>query len=74
MLTLRANNIDPEKDLKIVDAGSHDAVVAAVYSGDVDVGSVYVDARTRLEDEYPDVMDTIIMSESHGNFNMCVIL
>ena len=61
MLTLRANGIDPDKDLKIVDAGSHDAVVAAVYSGDVDVGSVYVDARTRLEDDYPDVMEKVVV-------------
>ena len=62
MLTMKANGIDPERDLKeIVDAGSHDAVVAAVYSGDVDVGSVYVDARTRLEGDYPDVMEKIVV-------------
>lgn len=62
MLTMRANGIDPDRDLKeVVDAGSHDAVVAAVYSGDVDVGSTYVDARTRLEDEHADVMEKVVV-------------
>ena len=62
MVTMKAAGIDPDRDLKeIVDAGSHDAVVAAVYSGDVDVGSVYVDARTRIEEDYPDVMETVIV-------------
>ena len=62
MLTMRANGIDPDRDLKeVVDAGSHDAVVAAVYAGDVDVGSVYVDARTRLEGVHADVMEKVIV-------------
>lgn len=59
-LLLRAEGMNPDTDLKIVDAGSHDAVVAAVYNGDVDAGACYVDARTRLEKEHPDVMDVVV--------------
>ncbi len=59
-LTLKAAGIDPDTDLaQIVDAGSHDAVVAGVYNGDCDAGATYVDARSRIEDEHPDVMDVI---------------
>jgi phosphonate transport system substrate-binding protein len=47
--------------LKIVDAGSHDAVVAAVYNGDVDAGACYVDARTRIEKDKPDVMEKVVV-------------
>ena len=64
MLTMRAAGVDPDKDLKeIVDAGSHDSVVAAVYNGDVDAGASYVDARTRIEDDHPDVMEKVIVIE-----------
>ncbi len=59
MLTMRAAGVNPT-DLKgIVDAGSHDAVVAAVLNGDVDAGASYVDARTRVEGDYPNVMDDV---------------
>ena len=55
MLTMRAEGIVPERDLaQIVDAGSHDSVVAAVYNGEVDAGATYVDARTRLEGDFYD--------------------
>jgi len=60
MLTMRAEGIVPEKDLaEIVDAGSHDAVAAAVYNGDCDAGATYVDARSRIEKDYPDVMEKV---------------
>jgi phosphonate transport system substrate-binding protein len=60
MLTMRAEGIVPETDLKeIVDAGSHDAVAAAVYNGDCDAGATYVDARSRIEKDYPDVMEKV---------------
>jgi len=62
MLTMRAAGIVPERDLKqIVDAGSHDAVVAAVYSGNVDAGACYQDARTRIEKDKPDVMEKVVV-------------
>ena len=64
MLTMRAAGIDPETDLeRVVDAGSHDAVVAAVYNGDADAGATYIDARTRIEDDHPDVMEKVIVFE-----------
>jgi phosphonate transport system substrate-binding protein len=64
MLTMRAAGINPESDLaEIVDAGSHDSVVAAVYNGDVDAGATYVDARTRIEKNHPDVMEKVLILE-----------
>jgi phosphonate transport system substrate-binding protein len=62
MLTMRAAGIDPDRDLaEVVDAGSHDSVVAAVYNGDVDAGASYVDARSRIEDDHPDVMEKVVV-------------
>lgn len=62
MLILKAAGIDPAKDLaRIVDAGSHDAVVTAVYNGDVAAGATYADARTRVEKQFPDVMDRVVV-------------
>ena len=62
MIQMKAEGIDPERDLaNVVDAGSHDTVVSAVYNGDADVGSTYVDARTRMEEDYPDVMEEIVV-------------
>jgi len=63
-ITLKAAGIDPDTDLaEIVDAGSHDASVAGVYNGDCDAGTSYVDARSTIEEEYPDVMDVIKVIE-----------
>ena len=45
-ITLRANGIDPDTDLTIVDAGGHPQVVTAVLNGDCDAGATFVDART----------------------------
>jgi phosphonate transport system substrate-binding protein len=60
MLAMRAAGIRPERDLRdIVDVGSHDAVVAAVYDGDVDAGSTYVDARSTLAARRPDVAEKV---------------
>jgi phosphonate transport system substrate-binding protein len=62
MLTMRAAGIVPERDLaQIVDAGSHDSVVAAIYNGEVDAGASYVDARTRIEKDYPGVMEKVVV-------------
>jgi phosphonate transport system substrate-binding protein len=63
-LTLRAAGINPETDLaEIVDSGSHDAVVAAVYNGDCDAGATYVDARSRIEEDHADVMEVVTVIE-----------
>lgn len=62
MITMKAEGVDPATDLaNVLDAGSHDAVVSAVYNGDADAGATYVDARTRLEGDYPDVMDEVVV-------------
>ena len=62
MIEMKAAGVDPDTDLaNVVDAGSHDTVVSAVYNGDADVGATYVDARTRLEEDYPDVMDKVVV-------------
>ncbi|MGD2144497.1 MAG: phosphate/phosphite/phosphonate ABC transporter substrate-binding protein [Anaerolineae bacterium] len=63
-LTMRAAGINPDTDLaEVVDAGSHDAVVAAVYNGDCDAGATYVDARGTIEEDNPDVMEKVIVIE-----------
>jgi phosphonate transport system substrate-binding protein len=63
-LTIRAAGLNPETDLaEIVDAGSHDAVVAAVYNGECDAGATFVDARSQIEEDSPDVMDVVAVIE-----------
>ena len=62
MLMIKAVGLNPEKDLaRVVDAGSHDAVVSAVYNGQADAGATYVDARTRIEKDHPDVMKKLVV-------------
>jgi len=59
---LKGVGVDPDTGLaQVVDAGSHDAVAAAVYDGTCDVGATYVDARTRIEEDYPDVMEQTVV-------------
>ncbi len=66
-----------EGDLsQIVEAGSHDGVVVAVYNGDCDAGATWVDARTEVEEEYPDVYDEVAViatSADIPNDNVSVI-
>ena len=63
---MQAEGINPETDLaEIVDAGGHDGVVIAVYNGDCDAGSTFVDARSNVAEQFPDVMDVItVIAES----------
>lgn len=62
-INLKANGIDPDKDLKAVTfAGSHDNVVIAVYKGDCDAGATYVDplqTSTAVLKAYPDVANVV---------------
>jgi phosphonate transport system substrate-binding protein len=61
-ITMQAEGIDPENDLaNIIDAGGHDAVIISIYNGDCEVGSTFVDARTNVEEDFPDVMDVVIV-------------
>lgn len=61
-ITMRANGVDPDKDLKqIVDVGGHDAVVENVYNGNCDAGATFDDARADLVKKYPDVNDKVVV-------------
>lgn len=61
-ITMQAEGLDPELDLaSIIDAGGHDAVVIAVLNGDCDAGATFVDARTNVEEDFPDVMDQVVV-------------
>jgi len=62
-IMMRAAGVDPEKDVEVIFAGSHDAAVLGVYNGDCDAGASFVDARTSVEDEFPDVMDKVLQVE-----------
>jgi phosphonate transport system substrate-binding protein len=59
MLTIRAAGINTDTDMEVVDAGSHDGVVSAVYNGECDAGATYVDARGNIEEDSPDVMEKV---------------
>ena len=59
---LKAAGVDPDTDLaQQTEAGSHDSVALAVYSGDCDAGATYVDVRDKIEDDYPDVKEKTIV-------------
>jgi phosphonate transport system substrate-binding protein len=60
---LRAAGVDIENDLTVVYAGGHPAAVTGVYNGDCDAGASFVDARTAIEEDFPDVMDKIEVIE-----------
>lgn len=42
-------------------AGSHPNVVTAVYNNDCAAGATFVDARTTVEEQFPDVMDRVVV-------------
>lgn len=64
-ILLKGAGVDPATGLaEILNTGSHDANVAGVYTGDCDVGGSYIDARTRIEEDYPDVMDVVVVIET----------
>jgi phosphonate transport system substrate-binding protein len=61
-IMMQAEGVNPDTDLKqVVDAGGHDGVITAVYNGDCDAGATFVDARSNVEDELPDVKDKVIV-------------
>lgn len=63
MLTMKAAGVDVENDVTVKDAGGHDLNVIGILEGDCQVGATYVDARGSVEDEYPDVMDQVVVIE-----------
>jgi phosphonate transport system substrate-binding protein len=58
-IELKAAGVDPETDLEIIDTGAHENNVIGVYRGDCDAGASYVDARSVVEEQFPDVMDVV---------------
>lgn len=61
-IAMQAAGIDPDNDLtEIIDTGGHDGVIISVYNGDCDAGSSFVDARSNVEEEYPDVKDVVVV-------------
>ncbi len=60
-ITLAAAGLDPDSDIKVVDVGSHNNVVTAVYNGECDAGATYVDARSSVEDDIADVKEKVVV-------------
>jgi phosphonate transport system substrate-binding protein len=63
-IVLAANGINPDKDFKATqNAGSHNNVAIAVYKGDCDAGSAYIDILTdpsaNLKATYPDIAQKV---------------
>lgn len=53
------HGIDAEHEMQPIFAGSHDAAILAVYNRDVDVAVSFEDARSMLEEDFPDVKDQV---------------
>jgi len=59
---LRAAGVDVD-NLSVTYAGGHDAAILGVYNGDCDAGASFVDARTLIEGDNPDVMEVVNVVE-----------
>lgn len=57
---LKGLGINPETDVQGQFAGGHDKALAALYRGDVDVATVFDDARDRMVGEYPDIKEKLV--------------
>ena len=60
-IAIKAEGINPDVDMEIVDAGGHDGVIISVYNGDCDAGSSFTDARSNVASTYPDVNDKVLV-------------
>lgn len=60
-LQLIEAGMDPERDLRRLFVGGHDAAVLAAYGGDVDISVSYDDARNMVRPQYPDVGERVIV-------------
>jgi phosphonate transport system substrate-binding protein len=62
-IILKANGIDPDKDITSQSAGSHPNVAIAVYKGDCDAGVTFIDVLTDkasdLQGKYPDITQKV---------------
>ena len=61
-IMLAAEGIDPDTAFsQTIEAGSHNNVVTQVYNGDCDAGATFADARTGIEEEFPDVLEKVVV-------------
>lgn len=60
-ITMAAAGIDPDTDMEVIDVGSHNSVVTAVYNGECEAGATFVDARSSVEEDIPDVKDQVLV-------------
>jgi len=60
VLMLKNIGINPDTDVKGIMSGGHDKALQALYRGDVDVATVFDDARDRIEKEYPDAKQKLV--------------
>ena len=61
-IMLAAEGIDPDTAFsETIEAGSHNNVVTQVYNGDCDAGATFADARTGIEEEFPDVLEKVVV-------------
>ena len=60
---LRAAGLNLDTDISVTYAGGHDAAVLGVYNGECEAGASFVDARTLIEGDHPDVMDKVKVIE-----------
>ncbi|MDX1663255.1 MAG: phosphate/phosphite/phosphonate ABC transporter substrate-binding protein [Candidatus Promineifilaceae bacterium] len=59
-IMLQANGIDPDADFaETLEAGSHPNVIIQVYNGECDAGATYADARSAVEEDFPDVTEVV---------------
>jgi len=50
--------IDAATDMgEMTETGTHEAAAVGVYNGDCDFATTYIDARSRVEEDYPDIME-----------------
>lgn len=67
-ITLAAEGIDPDTAFsRTLEAGSHNNVVIQVYNGECDAGVTYVDARSAVETDFPDVNEQVVILATTGD-------
>ncbi|MDT8305463.1 MAG: phosphate/phosphite/phosphonate ABC transporter substrate-binding protein [Anaerolineae bacterium] len=61
-IMLAANGVDPDTDFaNQIEAGSHPNVIISVYNGDCDAGATFADARSNVEEDFPDVTEQVVV-------------
>jgi phosphonate transport system substrate-binding protein len=74
-VVLKGANINPETDVKASFAGGHDKALMALSRGDVDVATVFEDARDVILKEVPDAKEKLVpfaYSDKIPNDTVCI--